>query len=183
MGGWNSEAANAGGASTARHRSFSASRSLNAGGGGSEASWRSAIKPVKDAAARGQNSNDALQAAVRKFLDACELGFPSLGDAANKELASDVLLLVRAINRPPQPSDEGSGGGGSGAGSGSGSGDSSAAATRSIGDGFNALLGDLLTSQKIALDAEVVTTLAAYYRAQLNPPRSGAAEGSWAGPT
>ena len=56
------------------------------------------------------SDNDALQAAVRKFLDntRCGMGgfgFPSLGDSTAKEVASDVLLLMRAINRlESQPS-------------------------------------------------------------------------------
>jgi len=171
MGGWNESSAGAGGAtSPARRtdvrRSFSSSRI-----GVSSDGWREAIRPVRDAAARGVTSNDALQTATKQFLDKCEIGFPALGDASQKEVATDVLLLMRAINRPAAPSGSGGGGGGG----------LEASAGRSFGDGFNALLGDLLTSQKLALDTEVVTTLAVFYRAHLNLNGSGSQRGGGGG--
>ena len=46
---------------------------------------------------------------------------------------------------------------------------------RTLGEAFDALLGDLLTAGKIALDAEVVATLAAYYRARLADPDASTA--------
>ena len=46
---------------------------------------------------------------------------------------------------------------------------------RTLGEAFDALLGDLLTAGKIALDAEVVATLAAYYRARLADPNASTA--------
>ena len=46
---------------------------------------------------------------------------------------------------------------------------------RTLGEAFDALLGHLLTAGKIALDAEVVATLAAYYRARLADPNASTA--------
>jgi hypothetical protein len=51
------------------------------------------MAPVKEAAARGQNSSDALQVAVRRFLEgayrgAGGFGFSSLGDATAVEVPS-----------------------------------------------------------------------------------------------
>jgi hypothetical protein len=108
MGGWKDDAPAAAPVSPARRiegrRSFSSRSSIGGGGNGNGDSWKDAIKPVKASAAKGQNSNDALQVAVGKFLDNTLGGFPALGDTTAKEVASDVLLLMRAVNRPHQGS-------------------------------------------------------------------------------
>ena len=116
-------------------------RSFAARAGG--APWRVAIAPVKDAA-RSSSSGDALRTAVRSFLDdSSGLGPPPDGDATPAEISADVLLLVRAVNRPDV--------GGAGATSTSGRG------------ALDALVGDLLAAQRLLLDREFVATLAEYY--------------------
>ena len=153
MGGWRDDGPSPG-PSPGRRRG-EPRRSFSSRSGGSGEAWRDAIRPVKSAAAKGVNSADALRVAVRNFLDdSCGIGtgFPSVGDASPRDIASDVLLLMRAVNRPPD-----------------------APPGRTLGEAFDALLGHLLTAGKIALDAEVVATLAAYYRARLADPNASTA--------
>ena len=153
MGGWRDDGPSPG-PSPGRRRG-EPRRSFSSRSGGSGEAWRDAIRPVKSAAAKGVNSADALRVAVRNFLDdSCGIGtgFPSVGDATPRDIASDVLLLMRAVNRPPD-----------------------APPGRTLGEAFDALLGHLLTAGKIALDAEVVATLAAYYRARLADPNASTA--------
>ena len=165
MGGWRDDGPSPG-PSPGRRRG-EPRRSFSSRSGGSGEAWRDAIRPVKSAAAKGVNSADALRVAVRNFLDnSCGIGtgFPSVGDATPRDIASDVLLLMRAVNRPadahpdPPATDHGLG-----------------VSPRTLGEAFDALLGDLLTAGKIALDAEVVATLAAYYRARLADPDASTA--------
>ena len=147
-------------------------------------SWRLAMGPVKEAAARGRTGDDALRAAAREFFDrGCRLhhregatrpgGVPSagagfvetVGDARPDEVASDVLLLMRAVNRPSTAASDGEEPDGS---------SRAAGAAGSLPQSFNAMLSELLAAQKMGLDAEVVTTLAAYYRSHLVDPSTRA---------
>eukprot|EP00740_Mantoniella_antarctica_P008260 CAMPEP_0181354384 /NCGR_PEP_ID=MMETSP1106-20121128/3333_1 /TAXON_ID=81844 /ORGANISM="Mantoniella antarctica, Strain SL-175" /LENGTH=151 /DNA_ID=CAMNT_0023467045 /DNA_START=82 /DNA_END=534 /DNA_ORIENTATION=- len=151
MGGWKDDpppssatvGVGAGGrAAPTRRREEHRPSSRNSIGGGDGArgeSWRDSMAPVKEAAARGQNSSDALQVAVRRFLEgayrgAGGFGFSSLGDATAAEVASDVLLLMRAVNRRPPAVSGGP----------SQSGSSVKVGATSMSCAFNALLGDLL---------------------------------------
>ena len=126
-------------------------RSFAARSGG--APWRDAMAPVKDAA-RSSSSRDALRTAARSFLeDSSGLGPPPDGDATPAEISADVLLLVRAMNR--QDTEDGV-----------------AEASTSGRGALDALVGDLLSAQRLHLDQEIASTLAAYYRGVLTDPAS-----------
>ena len=126
-------------------------------------SWRDLIRPVKDAAAKGRGEDDALGVATARFLERARSagdGFPSLGDAPASEVTGDVVLLARAVNRPGAPPSPDA--------------DPASASASPAASAFDALLADLLAAQKLALDAETVAALAAFYRARL----ASAAEGT-----
>ena len=126
-------------------------RSFAARSGG--APWRDAMAPVKDAA-RSSSSRDALRTAARSFLeDSSGLGPPPDGDATPAEISADVLLLVRAVNG--QDAEDGV-----------------AEASTSGRGALDALVGDLLSAQRLHLDQEIASTLAAYYRGVLTDPAS-----------
>ena len=126
-------------------------RSFAARSGG--APWRDAMAPVKDAA-RSSSSRDALRTAARSFLeDSSGLGPPPDGDATPAEISADVLLLVRAMNR--QDTEDGV-----------------AEASTSGRGALDALVGDLLSAQRLHMDQEIASTLAAYYRGVLTDPAS-----------
>jgi hypothetical protein len=111
------------------------------------------MAPVKDAA-RSSSSRDALRTAARSFLeDSSGLGPPPDGDATPAEISADVLLLVRAMNR--QDAEDGV-----------------AEASTSGRGALDALVGDLLSAQRLHLDQEIASTLAAYYRGVLTDPAS-----------
>jgi len=119
-------------------------------------SWRDLIRPVKDAAAKGRGEDDALGVATARFLERARSagdGFPSLGDAPASEVTGDVVLLARAVNRPGAPPSPDA--------------DPASASASPAAASFDALLADLLAAQKLALDAETVAALAAFYRARL----------------
>ena len=119
-------------------------------------SWRDLIRPVKDAAAKGRGEDDALGVATARFLERARSagdGFPSLGDAPASEVTGDVVLLARAVNRPGAPPSPDA--------------DPASASASPAASAFDALLADLLAAQKLALDAETVAALAAFYRARL----------------
>ena len=126
-------------------------RSFAARSGG--APWRDAMAPVKDAA-RSSSSRDALRTAARSFLeDSSGLGPPPDGDATPAEISADVLLLVRAMNGQDRE-------------------DGVAEASTSGRGALDALVGDLLSAQRLHLDQEIASTLAAYYRGVLTDPAS-----------
>jgi hypothetical protein len=111
---------------------------------------------VKDAAAKGRGEDDALGVATARFLERARSagdGFPSLGDAPASEVTGDVVLLARAVNRPGAPPSPDA--------------DPASASASPAASAFDALLADLLAAQKLALDAETVAALAAFYRARL----------------
>ena len=111
------------------------------------------MAPVKDAA-RSSSSRDALRTAARSFLeDSSGLGPPPDGDATPAEISADVLLLVRAMNR--QDTEDGV-----------------AEASTSGRGALDALVGDLLSAQRLHMDQEIASTLAAYYRGVLTDPAS-----------
>jgi hypothetical protein len=111
------------------------------------------MAPVK-AAARSSSSRDALRTAARSFLeDSSGLGPPPDGDATPAEISADVLLLVRAVNG--QDAEDGV-----------------AEASTSGRGALDALVGDLLSAQRLHLDQEIASTLAAYYRGVLTDPAS-----------
>ena len=111
------------------------------------------MAPVKDAA-RSSSSRDALRTAARSFLeDSSGLGPPPDGDATPAEISADVLLLVRAMNGQDRE-------------------DGVAEASTSGRGALDALVGDLLSAQRLHLDQEIASTLAAYYRGVLTDPAS-----------
>ena len=126
--------------------------------------WRDAMRPVRDAAALGRNGADALRdATLRFFADAKKSGVPSTADLDKKEAASDLLTLTRAVNgfsemvkNQTTPSATTF---------------SSAASVSadvvndlsSLQRGVDALVADLVLTDAVALDQEVVAVLCAYY--------------------
>ena len=111
---------------------------------------------MKDAAAKGRGEDDALGVATARFLERARSagdGFPSLGDAPASEVTGDVVLRARAVNRPGAPPSPDA--------------DPASASASPAASAFDALLADLLAAQKLALDAETVAALAAFYRARL----------------
>ena len=81
------------------------------------------------------------------------MGPPPDGDATPAEISADVLLLVRAMNR--QDTEDGV-----------------AEASTSGRGALDALVGDLLSAQRLHMDQEIASTLAAYYRGVLTDPAS-----------
>ena len=117
------------------------------------------MRPVKDAAALGRNGAEALRdATLRFFADIETRGMPSTADLDTRACASDVLTLVRAANgcasQTPRSEDDDD--------------DSGALLTR----GVDALVADLVAADALALDAEVVAVLCAYYVSRLEAARA-----------
>jgi hypothetical protein len=115
------------------------------------------MRPVKDAAALGRNGADALRDAVLRFFADIEVrGVPSTADLDTRACASDVLTLVRAANgcaETPRSEDDK---------------DDLGALRR----GVDALVADLVAADALALDAEVVAVLCAYYVSRLEAARA-----------
>ena len=115
------------------------------------------MRPVKDAAALGRNGADALRDAVLRFFADIEArGVPSTADLDTRACASDVLTLVRAANgcaETPRSEDDK---------------DDLGALRR----GVDALVADLVAADALALDAEVVAVLCAYYVSRLEAARA-----------
>ena len=112
---------------------------------------------MKDAAALGRNGADALRDAVLRFFADIEArGVPSTADLDTRACASDVLTLVRAANGCAETprSEDGK--------------DDSGALRR----GVDALVADLVAADALALDAEVVAVLCAYYVSRLEAARA-----------
>ena len=167
MGGWRADGSSSAPPheepSPARSRRASESRgfrSERSGGARRDLStrWADAMRPVKDAAALGRNGADALRDAVLRFFADIEArGVPSTADLDTRACASDVLTLVRAANgcaaETPRSEDDD---------------DDSGALRR----GVDALVADLVAADALALDAEVVAVLCAYYVSRLEAARA-----------
>ena len=166
MGGWRADGSSSAPPheepSPARSRRASESRgfrSERSGGARRDLStrWAEAMRPVKDAAALGRNGADALRDAVLRFFADIEArGVPSTADLDTRACASDVLTLVRAANGCAETprSEDGK--------------DDSGALRR----GVDALVADLVAADALALDAEVVAVLCAYYVSRLEAARA-----------
>ena len=166
MGGWRADGSSSAQPheepSPARSRRASESRgfrSERSGGARRDLStrWADAMRPVKDAAALGRNGADALRDAVLRFFADIEArGVPSTVDLDTRACASDVLTLVRAANGCAETprSEDGK--------------DDSGALRR----GVDALVADLVAADALALDAEVVAVLCAYYVSRLEAARA-----------
>ena len=118
------------------------------------------MRPVKDAAALGRNGADALRdATLRFFADIETRGMPSTADLDTRACASDVLTLVRAANgcasQTPRSEDD----------------DDDSGALR-VDERVDALVADLVAADALALDAEVVAVLCAYYVSRLEAARA-----------
>ena len=166
MGGWRADGSSSAPPheepSPARSRRASESRgfrSERSGGARRDLStrWAEAMRPVKDAAALGRNGADALRDAVLRFFADIEVrGVPSTADLDTRACASDVLTLVRAANgcaETPRSEDDK---------------DDLGALRR----GVDALVADLVAADALALDAEVVAVLCAYYVSRLEAARA-----------
>ena len=163
MGGWRADGSSSapphGAAARARGGEGAALRSERSGGARRDLStrWADAMRPVKDAAALGRNGADALRDAVLRFFADIEArGVPSTVDLDTRACASDVLTLVRAANgcaETPRSEDD----------------DVDSGALRR---GVDALVADLVAADALALDAEVVAVLCAYYVSRLEAARA-----------
>jgi hypothetical protein len=141
--------------------------------------WRDALAPVKESAAIGENGHEALRVAMALFFRNVEVkGIPTVEGLDKKEAASDLLLLVRAVNRFGPSS---SGGGGDGivrSNTGSSNENEETDKTdelarqqkRTFVKGVDSLVSDLVNCDAISLDVEVVGVLAAYYGSRLQVP-------------
>ena len=111
--------------------------------------------PCEGRRREGRGEDDALGVATARFLERARSagdGFPSLGDAPASEVTGDVAL-ARAVNRPGRPPSPDA--------------DPASASASPAASGVRRALADLLAAQKLALGAETVAALAAFYRARL----------------
>lgn len=115
--------------------------------------WVDALKPVKDFAAKGENKFESLHEAVKTFFSNVKTkGIPNTDGVDKTEVASDVLTLVRAVNRFVKSVEKSS--------------EDDSELKRFV-TGVDALVSDLIASDLVALDAEVVNVLGAYYITRL----------------